>query len=418
LLAGLAVNIGLLVYFKYFGFIMKNVNRLLDAMGVGHSSIGVSILLPIGISFYSFMSIGYMIDVYRGKVPAERNIAKYALFVSFFPQILAGPIGRAHGLLPQLNAIDRLKLWDSHRLVRGAGMILWGLFIKMVIGDRIAILVNTVYGDYESYGSTLLVLAAIGFSVQIYCDFAGYSYIAIGTARVMGINLMENFNTPYLAFSIQDFWRRWHISLSTWFRDYVYIPIGGSRCSKPKRMFNVLITFIVSGFWHGANWTFIIWGGLHGLYQIAEIQLQPLKNRIDKSLSVKTETVTYRIYQSAATFLLVTFAWIFFKADSVHAAFGIIGRMFTKPDPWVLFDESLFLAGLGQQEFWILAMAVAIMLAADIYKCVRKASIADFIDRQGASFQIISYISIIMMIYVFGIYGSQFSASAFIYFKF
>jgi len=416
--AGLIVNLGILGYFQYSGFIADNINSLSDILGIGSPDITVHIILPIGISFYSFMAVSYIIDVYRGKMAAERNIAKYALFVSFFPQILAGPIGRAPKLLPQINTLAKLNLWDAHRIARGAGMMLWGFFMKMVIGDRIAILVNTVYGDYQSYGTTLLVIAALGFSLQIYCDFAGYSYIAIGVARIMGVNLMENFNTPYLAVSVQDFWRRWHISLSTWFRDYVYISMGGNRRSKGRKLLNVMVTFLVSGFWHGANWTFIIWGGLHGLYQIAEILLHPLKTRMNEKLSVKTDTVTYRIGQSLVTFLLVTFAWIFFKSDSLHSAVGFISRIFTKPDPWALFDDSVFAAGLDQQEFLILAFAIVIMLVVDLYKNMRKRSIADFLDRQGAAFQIITYVGAIMMIYVFGIYGSQFDASAFIYFKF
>jgi D-alanyl-lipoteichoic acid acyltransferase DltB (MBOAT superfamily) len=219
------------------------------------------LLLPVGISFYTFQALSYTIDVYRKDVVPEKNIFRYALFVSFFPQLVAGPIERSGRLLTQLKELDNRRLWSYDSIVRGCIVAIWGFFLKMVISDRISIFVDTVWDNYQNYGTIMLLLAACGFSIQIYCDFAGYSAIAIGVSKIMGINLMENFDTPYFSRNIKEFWRRWHISLSTWFKDYLYIPLGGSRCTAIRNSINIMITFLISGLWHGAGWRFVIWGG-------------------------------------------------------------------------------------------------------------------------------------------------------------
>lgn len=243
-------NIGILLFFKYFSFLFDNVVAVIQNLGFEISERPFDIILPVGISFYTFQALSYTVDVYRGEVESEKNFFRYALFVSFFPQLVAGPIERSKNLLKQVGSMEKIKLWNYERIAKGSVLMLWGYFQKMVIADRAAILVDHVYDTYWMYGSIELILASILFAVQIYCDFASYSLIAIGSARIMGFHLMENFNTPYFSCSIKDFWRRWHISLSTWFRDYLYIPLGGSRCGKEKKYRNLIITFLVSGLWH------------------------------------------------------------------------------------------------------------------------------------------------------------------------
>lgn len=264
------INLGILIFFKYFDFIFNNINFALKHFGGAQLTNHFDIILPVGISFYTFQALGYTVDVYRRDIEPERNILRYALFVSFFPQLVAGPIERSKNLLTQVRNVEHIKLWNYDRVTSGAVLMLWGFFQKMVIADRAAILVDTVYNSYWTYGTIELIIATVLFAIQIYCDFGSYSMIAIGVAKVMGFELMENFNAPYFSRSIKEFWRRWHISLSTWFRDYLYIPLGGSRCSKIKKYRNLMITFLVSGLWHGANWGFIAWGG--GTWLISDIK--------------------------------------------------------------------------------------------------------------------------------------------------
>lgn len=261
MVASLVVNFALLLFFKYFTFLLDNLNHLLALVHISMIQKTFDLLLPVGISFYTFQAVGYLIDVYRGEIKAETNFFYYALFVSFFPQLVAGPIERSKNLLPQMRDVADIDVWDYERITQGAVLMLWGYFMKMVIADRAAIFVDRVYDYYWMYGSIECILAAILFSFQIYCDFAGYSMIALGAAQVMGFQLMENFNAPYFSTSVQDFWRRWHISLSAWFRDYLYIPLGGSRLSRSRKYVNLVTTFLVSGLWHGASWNFVFWGG-------------------------------------------------------------------------------------------------------------------------------------------------------------
>lgn len=255
------LNLSILIFFKYFDFLLENVNVLLGVFHVEQIDKFLDVLLPVGISFYTFQALSYTVDVYRKDIKAEHNFLKYALFVSFFPQLVAGPIERSGNLLRQVHEVPSKRLWNYERIANGLIIMAWGMFQKMVIADRVAILVNTVFDSWYMYGSTILCLGAIGFAIQIYCDFSGYSAVAIGAAQVMGFTLMSNFEEPYLSRSIKEFWRRWHISLSTWFRDYLYIPLGGNRCTKLRRSFNLMFTFLVSGLWHGAGWGYITWGG-------------------------------------------------------------------------------------------------------------------------------------------------------------
>lgn len=261
-------NLSILCLFKYANFIIINISKLLSILNIGIIERRLDLLLPVGISFYTFQALSYTIDVYRGEIKAETNIFKYALFVSFFPQLVAGPIERSKNLLCQINNIDHISVWNFEQVKRGFLLIMWGLFQKLVIADRAALLVNTVFQHYQNYGFLEIFTAAILFAFQIYCDFGGYTNIARGSACVMGFHLMNNFRQPYLAQNIKDFWRRWHISLTSWFTDYLYIPLGGNRNGRHRKYLNILIVFGVSGLWHGASWNFIVWGLLHAIYQI------------------------------------------------------------------------------------------------------------------------------------------------------
>jgi D-alanyl-lipoteichoic acid acyltransferase DltB (MBOAT superfamily) len=411
-------NLSILFFFKYFNFAIDSLNQIIGKFGFEIIDRQFDVLLPVGISFYTFQALSYTIDVYRGDVREEMNFFKYALFVSFFPQLVAGPIERSKNLVTQIRKIETINVWNYDRITSGLIMMGWGLFQKMVIADRIALFVNPVFENVYFYGTFELTLAAIGFAIQIYCDFAGYSTIAIGAAKVMGFDLMENFNTPYFATSIADFWHRWHISLSTWFRDYVYIPLGGNRVSKPRKYLNVFITFLVSGLWHGANWTFVVWGALHGFYQILGEILKPLRKKVLKVLKVNTNVFSYQFGQILITFFLATIAWIFFRADSITIALIYIKQMFTKWNPWVLFDQSIYNIALDQLEFKILFVAVLALFVIDLLKRVKGITLSEFLLKQNLWFRWTVVIIMLMSILIYGIYGIQFDSSKFIYFDF
>jgi D-alanyl-lipoteichoic acid acyltransferase DltB (MBOAT superfamily) len=324
LAASLITNLALLFSFKYYDFAAETLRTL---FGIPEQALPVSpFLLPIGISFYTFQTLSYTIDLYRGKIEAEPNPLRFALFVAFFPQLVAGPIERARNLLPQLELRGEI---DPDRLVSGLRLILWGLFKKVVIADRLALFVDAVYGAPQGHGGSTLLLATYFFAFQIYCDFSGYSDIAIGCARILGIDLMRNFRLPYFATSISDFWRRWHISLSTWFRDYVYISLGGNRTgSTPRWLRNVAVVFVLSGLWHGANWTFVVWGALHGAYYLVEKLWARLRSRAGSW----GDSRGGRLLSRLTTFHLVLLGWVFFRAPTVGDAWQIILRVFA--DPW------------------------------------------------------------------------------------
>jgi alginate O-acetyltransferase complex protein AlgI len=321
----LLINLGLLFFFKYFNFFGENINYLFARFNIFSEVPLYNFLLPVGISFYTFQTLSYTIDIYRGKQKPEYHFGRFALFVSFFPQLVAGPIERSVNLLPQFReqfSFDYLRIRD------GLLLMMWGFFKKVVIADRLAEYVNTVYNNPELYGGMQNLTATFFFSFQIYCDFSGYSDIAIGSALVMGYRLMTNFRRPYLAASIHEFWQRWHISLSTWFRDYVYIPLGGSRVGKWRWQINLFITFVVSGFWHGAEWTFLIWGALHGFYLIFNIWTSGLKSRFNNITGLSKNINLLRFFQSLTTFLLVYFSWIFFRAHDLNDALLHLSNIF------------------------------------------------------------------------------------------
>ncbi len=412
------MNLGVLGFFKYFDFFIHNLNKVLTALHVTVVENPFSFLLPVGISFYTFQALSYTMDVYRGQIEPEKNFLKYALFVSFFPQLVAGPIERSGNLLKQIKDMEKKSMWNYEGAASGLIMMFWGLFMKMVIADRIAIFVNGVFDNAYRCGTVETVLGAMAFAVQIYCDFGGYSAIAIGAAKVLGFDLMENFNAPYFSESIAEFWRRWHISLSFWFRDYLYIPLGGSRCSKAKKYRNIAITFLVSGLWHGAAWTFVVWGGIHALYQIIGDLLKPVKKKCNELLHTNTQVFSYHFGRVMITFLLTCFAWIFFRTKSIGEAGYYIRNMFSKWNPWVIFDESLFGFGLDRREVGILFFAIFLLLVVDIIRVVRKETLGVFMMRQNLWFRYAVIVFLVVSIIVYGEYGVNFDSAKFIYFDF
>ena len=350
LVVSIICNFGLLFALKYAGFFANNIN---DVLGLGLPVL--RFVLPLGISFHTFQAVSYTVEVYRGRVPAERDLFKYALYVAFFPQMVAGPIERPYNLLPQFHTDHPLNF---ENVKSGLRIALWGLFKKVVVADLLAPAVATVYAQPRQYSGPILILATFFFAVQIYCDFSGYSDIAIGIARMMGYRLMINFRQPYFAKSIGEFWHRWHISLSTWFRDYLYIPLGGNRVAKSRYFANVLVVFLLSGLWHGANWTFAIWGGLHGLYLVFGAISAPLRNQVKASLGLDPSGRLTSFLQMSTTFALVTVAWVFFRVANVRDGFYIVSHMLD----WHGFHlTDVFLLGLPRFEITLALGLIAVV---------------------------------------------------------
>lgn len=418
LILDLIVNLGILFVFKYLGFGLNTLNKVLGIIHVSAIEKPFDILLPVGISFYTFQALGYSIDVYRGNVKAEKNPLKYALFVSFFPQLVAGPIERSENLQKQIKEMGERRLWSLEGIVIGFSQMVWGLFMKMVIADRISIFVDSVFVNVYAIGTIETVLGAIAFAIQIYCDFAGYSAVAIGAAKMMGFNLMENFNAPYFAESIPEFWHRWHISLSSWFKDYLYIPLGGNRKGRLRKYLNLMLTFLVSGLWHGAAWTYVLWGGIHGLYQVVGDLLKPIKKSLVKLTKMNTEVFSFRFGKIAITFGLTCFAWIFFRAGSVGEAFEYVKRMLTNWNPWVLFGEDLYTYGLDRREVMILFAAILVLFLTDFICHRRSANFGYCLARQNAWFRWVVLIVLVLVTLVYGEYGINFDSKQFIYFAF
>ena len=406
-------NLAILCIFKYINFIFTNITSLLSALGFTVTARRLDLLLPVGISFYTFQALSYTLDVYRREIKAEKNFFKYALFVSFFPQLVAGPIERSKNLLNQINRIEQIPIWNFERIRDGFLLMMWGLFQKLVIADRAALCVNTVMNHYYNYGFLEIFTAAVLFAFQIYCDFGGYTNIARGAAQVMGFRLMNNFKQPYLAVTIKDFWRRWHISLTSWFTDYLYIPLGGNRKGTLRKYLNIFIVFGISGLWHGASWNFIIWGLLHAVYQIAG----DIKNHIAPPLRAKIASDRFHLTvvktgQIAGTFLLTDFAWIFFVSNSFRSAIYTIRQMYT-----VFSTAGIYGIGLNKPNWFLLLSGIIILMIVDILH-EKGMSIYEIISRQKFWIRWIIYVSLIWSIIMFGIYGKAYDASQFIYFQF
>ncbi len=407
-------NLGVLFYFKYMNFFLRTLTKLFAAAHIQLTFPAFDILLPVGISFFTFQTLGYVIDVYRGDTKAEKKLIQYALFVSFFPQLVAGPIERSKNLLHQLKRPGRFCLEDAKE---GLLLMLWGFFLKIVLADRIALFVDVVYGDIEAYPGMYLIVATVLFAFQIYCDFYGYSAIAKGAAKTLQIDLMDNFKAPYLSENIKEFWRNWHISLTSWLTDYLYIPLGGNRGGIVRASFNRLAVFFASGLWHGAGLSFIVWGILNGIFQILSDLLKGFRDSCVRILRIDRSQIGFRIVRILLTFCLVDFTWIFFRAASLGQACQALYSMIHVHNPWILFDESLFGCGLERADFMLLVIGIAILFFADLYR-KRSIRIRDIILSQHIILRIVIWVFAIMSILIFGIYGPSYLAANFIYFQF
>jgi len=408
------INLLILFFFKYANFVSDILNDVFLWMHIDMHIPAVDVLLPVGISFYTFQALSYTMDVYREDIYPEKSFINYALFVSFFPQLVAGPIERSKNLLTQLNTC---KPFNFYKFRDGFLLMIWGFFLKIVLADRIAIYVDTIYGDINAYPGWYLVVATLLFAIQIYCDFGGYSTIAMGAAEILGIELMENFNAPYLSLSVAEFWRRWHVSLSSWFKDYLYIPLGGSRKGKVRKQINKMIVFLVSGLWHGANMTYVIWGGVNGLYQVLGDVLQPVRNRVVSFFHLNTKSVGHKVFSCIVTFILIDFSWVFFRAKTIPEAIGVLKSIFNTNNIWVLLDGSLYTCGLDRSNFSLMLLSIGILLLADIWKA-RGVVIRKVIAAQDYWCRCLIMIFAICAILIFGVWGSGYDVAGFIYFQF
>ena len=400
-IAGLACNVGLLVWFKYLGTIGETINFFGHLLSL-KTVVFPEVVLPVGISFHTFQSMGYFIDTYTGRQKAERNFIDFALFLMFFPQLVAGPIERSRNLFSQLKAKHSLK---AENVSLGGRKMLWGMFKKVVVADNLALFADAMFDDPGKFGGLGTLVGVLCFTVQIYCDFSGYSDIAIGCAKIMDIDLMKNFETPYFSKTVPEFWRRWHISLSTWFRDYVYIPLGGNRVSKPRWVFNQLFTFTVSGVWHGAGYTYVIWGFLNGIYICVSRFVSPIRDSIAEKIRLTKLPALRGLIQTLVTFALSAFSWIFFRANTVGDSFFIVERLFSP----TVSDYG----AIPELRVYVAVCAVLLLFIAEFLMNYGK-KVVELYFRMPHLVRIVTYALLVAGIVLFGAYDNK----AFIYFQF
>lgn len=394
LVGSIVLNLAILFMFKYYNFVTHSIESLLQMTNVAIKFPDFKLLLPVGISFYTFQALGYTIDVYRGTIKPEKSFVTYALFVSFFPQLVAGPIERAKNLLPQFHKPHK---FDTDAFIQGFKLMLWGYFMKLCIADGVSYYVDAVFNNLPNHNGTSILLASFYFTFQIFCDFGGYSLIAIGVAKCLGFTLMQNFNSPYLSRSPRDFWHRWHISLSSWFGDYVYKPLGGSRCSEAKHQRNLFLTMLISGVWHGANWTFIVWGGLHGIFLCINSLMRKFFGKKEIKLLVPIKIV--------GTFIMAMFCWIFFRANTLSDSFLAIRKIFTEP--------GLLYNGTGKPALILPLILIVILMCKEIKDEFFKRP-PMFLHNKNNAISILSSVFLIVVIILCG----QFNGGQFIYFQF
>ena len=422
LILSLCANLGLLFFFKYYNFFNDALQPLFEPIGIHLPA--SRFLLPVGLSFYTFQSLTYTIGVYRGTVQPERHLGVFACFVCFFPQLVAGPIERAENLIPQFRMqASNLSMgllpfvrFDYARVTDGLKLMAWGLFQKVVIADRVAVVVDEVFHHPSQYPGVCIALAVVFFAFQIFFDFSGYSDMAVGTAQVLGFRLTTNFRRPYFATSVADFWRRWHISLSTWFRDFIYIPLGGNRTSVFRWCAVITLVFLLSGLWHGANWTFLVWGALHGGYMIAGRLLRSLRAAVVRIMGINRCPRLLGLVQGAFTFALVCFAWIFFRASSLGQALEVIRNLF---GGWDIVTEparlghALLSMGLGRDDFLIVGAMLGIVAAVHWFQ-EKHGSVREALLRQPVAVRWTAYSGLLWAIFLFGVFQHK----EFIYFTF
>ena len=404
----LVVCLGVLFFYKYFNFLAGSVVSIVNLLGGEAPPVVLNLILPVGISFYTFQTLSYVIDVYRGDIKTEKNLFFYALFVSFFPQLVAGPIERPDNLVPQLKETHKFNGADFSR---GARFMLVGFFKKIVVADLISVYVNSIYNSAEGATGLGVIIATALFAVQIYCDFSGYTDIATGCARIMGIRLMKNFDHPYTATSIKEFWSRWHISLSTWFKDYLYIPLGGNRCSKSRHLFNLFVVFAVSGLWHGANWTYVVWGCLHGVYQIVGNLTWKRRNALLEKIGLSKDHIAVVAVRRVITFVLVCFSWLFFRANNMGEAVTLLKALFTD---FGGFSDTFKLMGLDTVALLTTVLSIFILYVIDnLHKYEETEDGGAVLIGKGA---FVYFIWIVLI--AWAVLLSKDMASSFIYFQF
>jgi alginate O-acetyltransferase complex protein AlgI len=422
LIISLITNLGILAAFKYFNFFSESAVLFLQQFSLDFSAPTLQVLLPVGISFYTFQTLSYTIDIYRRKIKPEKHLGIFAVYVSFFPQLVAGPIERAKNLLPQFA--EKYN-FDYKRVTDGLKLMLWGFYKKIVIADGVAIIVDNAFNSPGNDTGVTLLIATILFAFQIFCDFSGYSDIAIGAAQVMGFRLMTNFRRPYHAHSISDFWHRWHISLSTWFKDYLYIPLGGSKVKIPRWYLNLFIVFLVSGLWHGANWTFVVWGALHGIYMISSIVTLKWREKFNKAIGLIKIPRIHKLLQIIFTFILVNIGWVFFRANNVSEAWEILKKIAT----WIYSIPSLIwthvpISQIIEYDTWkdklgldtvsLCIIIGAILFMEIVHLIQRETSVRQFMSEKPRYLRWVIYLILIWAILILGVFGER----EFIYFQF
>jgi len=408
------LNLSILFLFKYFNFVLHNIDLIMNTFHMELNVPQFDIMLPVGISFYTFQALGYTMDVYRDKVSAEKNFFRYALFVSFFPQLVAGPIERSQNLLCQLRAPAG---FHAEKARWGLLTMAYGLFLKLVVADNISPLVDSFFANEAEHTAMALLTVTILFAFQIYCDFQGYTQLAIGSAMVLGIRINENFDTPYLAKSVKDFWHRWHISLTSWFTDYLYIPLGGSRKGRFRKQVNTMIVFLCSGLWHGAAWHYIVWGGLNGLLSVIEDLARPFYRKMISVSGIHEKSIMWKCFRTVLTFLMVDMTWLFFRADSLGQGCRLLKRFVLEFRPIWFFSEG-FPGMFGTTgNFMIIMFSLLILFGIDLLK-YKGIDVRTVIFRQQIVFRWSIYWLILMVILFWGAYGTGYEQKQFIYFQF
>ena len=405
-------NVTVWTLIKAFPWWLSVANRILDISLLHNISSTLSIIVPIGISYYTLQAIGYLVDVYKDKTPAEKNFATYLLFLSYFPAIVQGPISRYNNLVPQF---ENIKAFDYDKTRKWLLLIIFGLIKKLVIADQLAIFANTIFDNYDIYQGIILYIAGIAYTIQLYMDFSGCVDICRGVSGLFGINLVDNFNTPYFARSIKDFWRRWHISLSSWLKDYVYIPLGGSRGGKISKYRNLIITFLVSGIWHGQGFTFIAWGLLQAVYQIVGEETLRFRNYVKNLLRIEKDSFSDKFYQIVITFNLSVFSWIIFRSNSFMGMIGYFKNMFSTPALWQLFDGSVYNYGLNRETCFIVFVNICLVFIYELMKVSKNIDVKDKILSLHGILRWSIYFMLCLNVILFGAYGTGYDLSGFLY---
>ena len=410
----LFVNLSILFFFKYFNFAFSNLIVIMSRLGIHLQRPIFDVILPVGISFYTFQALGYTIDVYRGTLPAEKNFLKYALFVSFFPQLVAGPIERSRNLLTQIHVPTDFQVENARE---GLLTMAFGLFLKMVMADNIAVIIDPILSDYVNYPGITVAMCIVLFAFQIYCDFHGYTQIAIGGAEILGFHLQENFSAPYLSGNIKEFWRNWHISLTTWFTDYLYIPLGGNRKGIYRKYINTMIVFLCSGLWHGASWNFVAWGGLNGLYLVIYDASKSLRDKISRQLHIDKASWGWKIFSRIGTFLLADYAWLYFRAQGLWQAIQIQKYIFQDFYLQYIFTDGFLEMFGGYSKFVVLFLGLLFVFVVDFcqYKHINW---KQGLLQQQIVYRWAAYLTLLFVILVFGMYGVKDAQTQFIYFQF